>query len=718
VCFQIIVIAISLTIHSGFIIVIVGAMSIYCRPELVLNPAPIAETLKVSQQRTRSRQFHETGTLPDRTADDTIRHLSFSQTHSQSPRPSLSHHHNITGSHGHESDSVLGVEHKYALLKLQYSRLLEKHTAVQHELERMVETSIPISMVHSRVRDHFETDSQQTVEPDSDEDVVPAAPAVQLRSVEHVLHGLVSNCRLLSKQAESHVHELESMRTNPDYITDFFCVYQDCHPGYLVVFKDFVVFQFVGTGRNLNRFVPLLIPLHEVIRIEVHPAPFEFLEIDQQEYGCQLETTLALDFVLNRRKYQNSDATDAGTDDASGVSSAAPDNDESDNVAQELPAFSNRDATEVERATRQPVYSDNNPVHRFWGFENAHQVMLSLQQADGRIAQRKPAVSGSRMPDSLFAPLVDNPMPLDSSTVLEQLSHSRQQAAATHMGDGDGKHTSDSKIPARITSVDLNSSAVNGADALATTDGQHVEQQLAQSMSPSVQSGMSADHREMYKREMHEVEHELRVKLRDSCDWNVTKERQGVVIRTKVFKKIPAIHRMETIVDALPREVFRAFFDIDSRREWDEELSEASKVVDRVDHNTDVVYVRRDGKFRGLVSSRDYVDVRKWNVAKDGEILIVFRGLKYYPGIDSPKNTVRAVNHTCGIALSPTNNRFYKDIESSTTDVPSCRVVLLLQSQVNGLLPQSVADHQLQKTLLDWPRKLRNYMLSKGQRIQ
>jgi len=282
--------------------------------------------------------------------------------------------------------------------------------------------------------------------------------------------------------------------------------------------------------------------------------------------------------------------------------------------------------------------------------------------------------------------------------------------------------------------------------------------------SPRVSAAMlfsDVSHVTMYDRELTQISVEVADLLADSTDWPVVCQRDGVQVRALRGPAVPDVLRVSAVIDALPSEVFRAYTDLAVRLLWDQQLVRVSnaasgppstslnrvatapsgpcRVVESLDLQTDVVYTVVKG--HGLVSARDFIDIRRCVRQADGSFLVVYRGVLRYPGVDDwhvdPEQeikshgpsavfntmlasgiagnrkkpdggTVRGRHLSCGAVFTESRERHDSN---RTGHAPSCVITLLLQREVNGVWPQSVADKTLVNQSVELVQRLRAFLV-------
>ncbi|XP_066094459.1 stAR-related lipid transfer protein 5 isoform X1 [Saccopteryx bilineata] len=168
----------------------------------------------------------------------------------------------------------------------------------------------------------------------------------------------------------------------------------------------------------------------------------------------------------------------------------------------------------------------------------------------------------------------------------------------------------------------------------------------------------------------------------DGSGWKICREGNGVTISWRPSVEFPGnLYRGEGVVNG-PPEVVWAFVKPlagSLRDKWDENVS-SFEIIQSFSDTLCVTRTATPSAVMNLISPRDFVDLVLVKTYKDGTISSNAAHLEH-PSYPPQPGYVRGRNHPCGCFCEPVLG------EPNKT-----RVVTFFQTDLSGLLPQSVVD--------------------------
>ncbi|XP_074653075.1 stAR-related lipid transfer protein 3-like isoform X2 [Tubulanus polymorphus] len=178
--------------------------------------------------------------------------------------------------------------------------------------------------------------------------------------------------------------------------------------------------------------------------------------------------------------------------------------------------------------------------------------------------------------------------------------------------------------------------------------------------------------------------------------WKLEASKNNATVHSKAVPKIGKIFRLEGIVDIAPQKIMEdLFYDVHNTPTWNPTVINA-EILQTLDKQTDIVYSVAAEAAGGLVTARDFVQVRRWSI-RDGVYFIASRSCEFE---DKPpvKQYVRGENHPGGFLFVP-----------DPEDPNRTNFVFILCSDLKGWIPQVVIDQALSGVLFEFLSHLRSY---------
>ncbi|CAG0916558.1 unnamed protein product [Notodromas monacha] len=147
-------------------------------------------------------------------------------------------------------------------------------------------------------------------------------------------------------------------------------------------------------------------------------------------------------------------------------------------------------------------------------------------------------------------------------------------------------------------------------------------------------------------------------------------------------------YKVETTLDLSPRELLaEVFYNAEQAPTWNANLK-STKVLQIIDEFTDIIYQVTNDAAGGIVSSRDFVDLRHW-VIRAGGIYVSSGASVEHSSMPPQPKIVRGINGPSCIALFPVEGR-----------EDQAHLKAMVQTDLNGWIPQRVIDKALSDVMI------------------
>jgi len=181
-------------------------------------------------------------------------------------------------------------------------------------------------------------------------------------------------------------------------------------------------------------------------------------------------------------------------------------------------------------------------------------------------------------------------------------------------------------------------------------------------------------------------------------EWKINTEDKdsGDKVYWRKTEKFGNVYAVQAKINADPKTIFSINWEkIHEAPTWNPTVKEF-KVVAQVGSQSQIVNNASEAILGGLVSSRDFVDVRVWRQIQNA-IYMSARSIQF-DQVPAQKGRVRAENKVGMFRVSP--------VEGSGP----CDVVWMICMDLKGLLPKSVVERAMNSFLLDYMRYLRKFL--------
>jgi len=168
-------------------------------------------------------------------------------------------------------------------------------------------------------------------------------------------------------------------------------------------------------------------------------------------------------------------------------------------------------------------------------------------------------------------------------------------------------------------------------------------------------------------------------------------------VYSKSYPRIGKLYRAQCIVECNPKVLFQELvFRVQESPAWNTTVLEC-RVLHIIDNNTDILYSVAAESAGGVVSSRDFINLRRWGL-REGVYISCGRGVTH-PHMPPSENHVRGINGPSIWLFRP------------VPDSPNkCLYTSIINTDLKGWIPQLVIDQALSGVLLTGLRAIRTHM--------
>jgi len=184
-------------------------------------------------------------------------------------------------------------------------------------------------------------------------------------------------------------------------------------------------------------------------------------------------------------------------------------------------------------------------------------------------------------------------------------------------------------------------------------------------------------------------------------EWKVSSEDKefGDKVYVQKTSEFGNVYAVSAKLNVDPKKIFHITWeDAENMNKWNPTVKDF-KVVLQLGTQAELVNNSSEAILGGLVSSRDFVDVRIWR--KIGDAICLSARSIQYEQVPPKKGCVRAENKLGMFRMAPAEGS------------GPCEVVWMASLDLKGLLPKSVVERAMNSFLLDYIRYLRKFTESK-----
>jgi len=179
--------------------------------------------------------------------------------------------------------------------------------------------------------------------------------------------------------------------------------------------------------------------------------------------------------------------------------------------------------------------------------------------------------------------------------------------------------------------------------------------------------------------------------------WKSEKVKDGIVVESRVIPSGKKIYRLKDSLDAKAEDVFNlVILHPEDAPKWGGNIT-FSCVVRKIDHQTDIVYNSTGEAGGGMVASRDFVNLRRWE--KRGDVYVSCNVAVECEEMPPKQEHVRGVNGPGGWAI--------REAEGNPNGT---EYLWLFDVDLKGWLPQSVIDAAMSFMLYSTGQGLKAYI--------
>lgn len=179
--------------------------------------------------------------------------------------------------------------------------------------------------------------------------------------------------------------------------------------------------------------------------------------------------------------------------------------------------------------------------------------------------------------------------------------------------------------------------------------------------------------------------------------WKTEKVKDGIVVESRVIPRGKKIYRLKGSLDAKAEDVFNLIvLHPENATKWGGNVT-YSCVVRHIDEHTDIVYNSTGVAGGGMVASRDFVNLRRWE--KRGDVFLSCNVAVEVDEMPPKEEHVRGTNGPGGWAM--------REAEGNPNRT---EYVWVFDVDLKGWLPQSVIDTAMSFMLYSTGQGIKNYV--------
>jgi len=190
----------------------------------------------------------------------------------------------------------------------------------------------------------------------------------------------------------------------------------------------------------------------------------------------------------------------------------------------------------------------------------------------------------------------------------------------------------------------------------------------------------------------------LLMMLHTSENWKQEKlEDDGILVEARNFDNVGKVFRSKCIVDCDSRTLFAILWSrVEAQPSWNPTVSDC-QILSKIDKKTDICYVMASEAGGGLISSRDFVNVRRYQ--QQGNMVILAGKATSFEAVQEKKGVIRGENGPGGYVIRKIRNK-----------PKQCEFLWYLNTDIKGWIPKSVIDQTMAAVMVDTIRALKEFI--------
>ncbi|XP_065054014.1 stAR-related lipid transfer protein 3-like [Rhopilema esculentum] len=180
-------------------------------------------------------------------------------------------------------------------------------------------------------------------------------------------------------------------------------------------------------------------------------------------------------------------------------------------------------------------------------------------------------------------------------------------------------------------------------------------------------------------------------------NWKKEKEDNGILVEARHFDGIGKVFRCKSLLACHSSLLFNILWNnVESQPSWNPTVSDC-QIISVINKKTDICYVVAAEAAGGLVSSRDFVSVRRYE--KQGGLFVLAGESTTCDTVPARKNIVRGENGPGGYIIKVIPN-----------EADRCEFIWFLNTDIKGWIPKSVIDQTMASVMIDTVRALQDHI--------
>ncbi|KAL1512666.1 hypothetical protein ABEB36_002223 [Hypothenemus hampei] len=185
--------------------------------------------------------------------------------------------------------------------------------------------------------------------------------------------------------------------------------------------------------------------------------------------------------------------------------------------------------------------------------------------------------------------------------------------------------------------------------------------------------------------------------LFQKTDWKLERQHNLDCVYVRKDPKSGSIFKLETEINIPPRYLLDELYcGIGNLSNWTSSVKESYK-VQAIDEHTDITYQISEDGAGGLVSSRDFVNLRHWANINDTYVMACVKC--DHPRLPPNKKYIRAENGVGGYIFEAISNEESK-----------CRFIWIINPNLNIKMPKFILDKEITKMMLGFAQDLKTHI--------